>query len=277
MVHLYTISEKNGRNRNQDRLTCIKTSLRSGEGVWLLAVADGIGGMADGEIYADLALREMQKYVAECMFDAEQENRFGEGGAVKELLIGSVEAAAEELLRQINQRVLAEAARRELDKGGATLSACLMIENTLLCLNAGDSPVYLMREGRLSELSVRDNIAEKEVRSGALTRDSGEYREKSRGLYNFIGKQNSETETHFQRKELLSGDILLIGTDGAFGDRNGPEAVEEALQKISSPPAYCRKLLYEASKDTGDNQTLIVAEYVEETTPKKRGLFSIGR
>ena len=269
MLRIYPNTDKNRRASNQDRMTCTSCGFRMGENVWVLAVADGMGGMADGERYAELALRGMHRCVADAVFSAEQICIDQKRKDFDCVLMDVLQQDVDSILEKINRYVIEVTEAEELDNGGSTISACVVTGDCVLVLNTGDSPIYLSHADTVTELSVRDNVAEKMVREGVITRDSEEYKMKSSGLISFIGNKDGVL-SHSRMTKLTEGDVLIIGSDGAFGDMNCAQVLKEKLSKMGSVSSWCSKLFLEAKKTTNDNQTLIVAEYFDKTPEKKR-------
>lgn len=270
MLHIYSDTCMNGRSTNQDRYTSIRMSLKEGTSAQLLAVADGMGGLECGELYAEAALSALASYTAQTVSHAEQSSIQNPRESLTELLCRSFESMAEDICGHINRSVLGEVEKKGIGAGGATLSACVVIDKTLFAFNTGDSPIYLISGGKASELSVRDNIAERYVREGRLERGSKEYYEKSCSLTSYIGKRNGEVITHFCKRQLSEHDIVILGSDGAFGNINCTEDLERML---SAAPvnSICGRIFTESSRFTDDNQTAIVIEYFEKAS---KGLFS---
>ena len=270
MLRIFSDTYINGRETNQDRYTCIKLSLKDGSSAQFLAVADGMGGMECGEQYAEAALSAAAACVTEAVFRAGQDSICDPRVSLTELLCRSFESVADDICGRINTRVVSEAEKKGIGAGGATLSACVVIDKTLFAFNTGDSPIYLLSGGKAAELSVRDNIAERYVREGRLKRGSDEYYEKSGSLTSYIGKKSGGVATHFCRRELSERDIVILGSDGAFGGINCAEDLEEKFAAVSAD-SLCRRIFAQASRFTDDNQTAIVVEYFEKAA---KGLFS---
>ena len=270
MLRIYSHTHQNRRRSNQDRYTGVKFSLSNGQSVQLLAVADGMGGMEAGEQYAHAALAALVACVAERVFLAEQRGLEDPRASLNALLEEELEALADTLCERVNQSVLCAAEAQGFGTGGTTLSTCVVIEGTLMTFNTGDSPIYLLSGGRAVELGVRDNGGEKYVREGRLTRGTEEYYEKTGALTDYIGKKGGGVGTHFAKRQLVENDIVILGSDGAFGRTNCAEDLEAAFGRVDAS-ALCNRLFADSARHTSDNQTAIVAEYFEKTA---KGLFS---
>ena len=274
MIKIYANTEINRRSSNQDRMASTSFGFRTGERVWLLAVSDGMGGLSDGERYAELALRELHRYIVDMILETEQhctENHLRDRLPV---LVEKLSKDIDSVPDRLNRNVLEIADRERIESGGATLSACIIADNSAIVFNTGDSPIYMLHDGTVSELSERHNVAERLVRNGELTRYCDEYVVRSASLYSYIGRRE-EVTCHSRTITLTDGDIIFIGSDGAFGASCCAADFQESLGRIGSLSSLPDRMFANARKNTSDNQTVIIAEYREQQQPEKKGIFSI--
>ena len=279
MINVYCRSERNKRETNQDRYTSSRISnVNFSSEINILAVSDGMGGMSDGERFAELALSVFQSYIAKAVACAEQEwkNRITHENKDKtadELLIDRIENESDALFAALNGEVTAQARELGLERGGATLSACVVIGHTLLCLNTGDSAIYLIHsDGSAEELGVRDNAAEYMLREGIIEdRSCEDYRKNENSLMMFLGKsQESQTQyhsgMHCRKYKLTSGDTVIIASDGAMGNVVSSNLLKNVISPKQSMSMMCRNLFKNAAKATGDNQTAVFFRYFAKKT-----------
>lgn len=102
------------------------------KGLW--AVADGMGGHSRGDVASSLVIDRL--------------NRLDAAGSLRERV-----AAASQQLVAANRQLLAEAATRRARIIGSTVVVLLALERQGACLWAGDSRLYLFRDGRLHQLT----------------------------------------------------------------------------------------------------------------------------
>jgi len=103
----------------------------------VIAVADGIGGMEDGEVASEMTLTGLLSLV----------KNFGEG------LTGSqIKEAFENFTKQTHLAIG--------ERGGSTLAGLLFYEDRLYRYHAGDSRIYLLRDNELSRLTVDHSLCE---------------------------------------------------------------------------------------------------------------------
>ena len=279
MINVYCRSERNKRETNQDRYTSSRISnVNFRSEIHILAVSDGMGGMSDGERFAELALSVFQSYIAKVVACAEQEwknnnAQHNKDKTADEILINRMESESETLFSTLNREVTTQAREMGLERGGATLSACIVIGHVLLCLNTGDSAIYVIHaDGSAEELSVRDNAAEYMLREGIIEdRSCEDYRKNENALMMFLGKsQESQTQyhsgMHCRKYKLTSGDTVIIASDGAMGNVVSSDMLKNVISPKQSMSIMCRNLFKNAAQVTGDNQTAVFFRYFAKKT-----------
>ncbi|MFL6692765.1 MAG: PP2C family protein-serine/threonine phosphatase, partial [Ramlibacter sp.] len=135
-----------GRVREVNEDACLE---QPGRGLW--AVADGMGGHSLGEFASRLAIRSLAD------LPPAQDLR------------QSI-ALAWERLQGANRQLREEAARRDVQIIGTTIAALLVSQRECACLWAGDSRIYLYRNGRLRQLT-RDHSEVEAMRSRRARKD----------------------------------------------------------------------------------------------------------
>ena len=127
--------------KGEDEAVC-----RAADRRFLAAVADGMGGEEQGEKASLMAVKALKP----CTFEE-----------IKAEAVSAIDKANREICEEIEGR----GGRRM----GSTLVSLYMDEGKAVCCNVGDSRAYLLREGRLSQLSVDHNKAGRMVELGVLT------------------------------------------------------------------------------------------------------------
>ena len=121
----------------------------------LLAVADGMGGHQAGEVASDMAIRGL---VA----------KLSQSGAVSSTEDGYA-TALRRAFAEINSEIRAAATRPETRGMGTTLTAAVLAGDRLTVSHVGDSRAYLLRDGRLWQLTQDHSWVAEEVAKGRLT------------------------------------------------------------------------------------------------------------
>ena len=220
---------------------------------YTLAVADGMGGRAFGEVASLLALLtgwelggDEVKWTIR-INDREEEEFYQKAKAVFSLVNRA-------LLDQVRENP-------KLAGMGTTLTICYTTGDELFVTHTGDSRAYLLREGGLLRLTRDHNLAQLLIDTGAAAPNSSEVRRTRHVLTNVLGGSDAEIEMDYHRHHLLHGDTLLLCTDG-LNDNILDEEIAAVIAKSSSADMACRALVDLALERGGrDNITAVVARY----------------
>ncbi len=238
-----------GRVREVNEDACLDQSKR---GVW--AVADGMGGHSLGEFASRLAIRSLTDLPSD--------------GALEQRA-----AAAETRLLEANRRLRAEAARRDVPVIGTTIAALLVAQRRFACVWAGDSRIYLCRDGRLWQLT-RDHSQLEAVRSvHAASSDDTLDRPAANVITRALGGADT-LELDAVGADLVDGDVFLLCSDGLTNEV-GEVAIMQALM-----PGNCRLAadsLVELALERGghDNITAVVVRAQDLSSPDRTVLHPV--
>jgi serine/threonine protein phosphatase PrpC len=168
------------------------------DGSILLAVADGVGGIAGGETASSEAIDTLA---------AELANSPGDDPTM----------ALKRAFSVANERVRARAAARlELEGMASTLAAALVRGRAAWVASAGDSRVYLFRQAQLRQLTTDHTWVAEQLRAGRLTDEEA----KSSAFRNVITRGIGIAETIepdiVGPVTLEKGDVLLLCSDGLY-------------------------------------------------------------
>src|SRR5205814_9858894 len=117
----------------------------------LLAVADGMGGMAAGDVASNIVIATMAPLDEDVP-----------GSAMLDALRGAVDSANQQIRDAVD-------ANPALEGMGTTLTALLFSGTKLGLVHIGDSRAYLLRDGELTQVTRDDTYVQKLVDSGAIT------------------------------------------------------------------------------------------------------------
>jgi protein phosphatase len=228
---------------------------QSAERCYLFVVADGIGGSAGGQRASALAVDSVERFVLESWQWSDRLR-----GCEDDVLFAEFRRA----LAGANSRVLAEAsAHPGLGGMGTTLTLAFCLAADLFVAHAGDCRCYLSRQGRLYRLTADHTLAAEMVRSGALSPEEAARSRWSHVVTNAVGGGSHEVTVEVHKVGLLSGDVLLLCSDGLTGMVSEPD-IARVLCDESDPEAACRRLVGQANQAGGkDNITVVVARFEE--------------
>ena len=226
-------------------------------GARLLALADGMGGHAAGEVASQLVIAALAH-----LDDDEP------GGD----LLSQLNAAVHEGNSAIAGHVEADP---DLEGMGTTLTAILFAGNRLGLVHVGDSRGYLLRDGELTQITKDDTFVQTLVDEGRITADEAHsHPQRSLSMRALTGH---EVEPTLTVREAHAGDRYLLCSDG-LSDPVSFDTIQEALQ-IPDVTESADRLIEMALRGGGpDNVTVVVADVVDyeygQTQPILAGAVS---
>jgi protein phosphatase len=220
------------RQRNEDRYL-----VRPEFGLW--AVADGMGGHHAG----DLASRTV--------IDAL--NTMERPASAADLL-----ARCEESVVRANGRLKAIATERGVTIG-TTLAVLLAYGGHYACLWAGDSRIYLIRAGRIAQIS-RDHTELQELLADRLIDPKEAKRWSGRNVVTRAIGVHDAPELDIESGKLEPGDTFVICSDGLTNHVDDDEILD-CVKSRQSQQACDALIALTLARGASDNVTLIVVRY----------------
>jgi len=220
----------------------------------LLAVADGMGGHAAGEVASALTIASMAELDAE-QADAEQ----ADGDMLKVLAMAVAMANA-----RLQEKIIANPA---VEGMGTTLTALLWSDGHAAVCHIGDSRGYLLREGELYQITHDHTLVQSLVDEGRISADDvSTHPQRSLLLRALDGRSVAEPDLSVH--ESLPGDRYLLCSDGLSGVVSD-ETLRDTLSSFEDPETAARQLIDLAIHGGGpDNITCIVADVVDTATTR---------
>jgi serine/threonine protein phosphatase PrpC len=218
---------------------------------FLAMVADGVGGVEGGAEASATALEAVMQYLNDsmsCLFDRDvAEATFTD--MLQRCAIRSHEA--------IRQRA------RESENGGTmatTLTLFMGVWPAYYLLQVGDSRYYLWREGRLTQVTRDQTLANDLVDSGVLTRAQAPHTQFAHVLSSALGADTAEPVV--TRLHAEWDNVHLLCSDG-LTKHVSDERIAHRLSTMTSAKQVCDQLVQDALDDGGtDNITIIVGRQV---------------
>jgi protein phosphatase len=208
----------------------------------LLAVADGMGGMAAGEVASNIVVGAL----APLDEDVSSND-----------LVDALRGAINQANQQLRDAVESNPA---LEGMGTTLTAMMFSGNRLALVHVGDSRAYVMREGELTQITRDDTYVQMLVDEGRITADEATTHPQRSLLTRAL--DGRDVDPDFSVREARPGDRYLLCSDGLSGVVS-PETIAEALQ-LPDPREAADRLISLALRGGGpDNITCIVADIVD--------------
>ncbi|KQS66873.1 PP2C family serine/threonine-protein phosphatase [Modestobacter sp. Leaf380] len=209
----------------------------------LLAVADGMGGHAAGDVASKVVIAALEH------LDDDAPT-----GDMLQSLRSAVFDGSEHLREVIRESP-------QLEGMGTTLTAVLFAGGRLALCHVGDSRAYLVRDGQLAQITHDDTFVQTLIDDGRITADEANSHPQRSLLLRALNGQDVEPD--LSMREARAGDRYLICSDGLSGVVSH-ETMADALHD-PDPQATADRLIELALRSGGpDNITVIVADVVDD-------------
>lgn len=241
------------RQLNEDRHLMAPRS-----GLWI--VADGMGGHDAGEVASTAIVEHL--------------STIGVASSAPDL-----RARFEDRIERANAEIWALSQARGGATIGSTMAALLVFDHQFACFWLGDSRVYLLRDGALSQLSRDHTEVQELIDRGLLTPEEAKSWPRRNVVTAAVGV-NREISIDMELGQIRAGDVFVLNSDGLTAHVSDAEIREAALD--NDPESACGLLLNTVLERGGtDNVTIVVVKCLpqpEDTMlrPFDRGLRHVG-
>lgn len=213
----------------------------------IFVVADGMGGHAAGEVASEMAVRVIGRELGSLRGLSDED--------VAERMRASIKSAN----AAIFQRTLTEHDKRGM---GTTVTALVLYESRFLIGQVGDSRGYLLREGKLTQVTKDHSYVQEQVDAGYLTPEQARTHPYSNVITRCVGA-NSEVIPDVYVGTVKPLDLFLLASDGLTGMVEDPQ-LGEILRAGRTPQEQVDDLIAEANRHGGlDNITAILVRVDE--------------
>jgi PPM family protein phosphatase len=255
-VEAQTHAGMTGKN-NEDRYAVASFVLEENNRLPVLfaVLADGIGGHRAGEVAAELAVNHVMQVVAK-----------SDGHHIRQAIVDAVTEASDAIAAH-------SAANENLQGMGATCALAWIIGDRLYTAYVGDSRIYLMRGGRIQQLTVDHTWVQEAIEKGILTPEMAREHPNVHVIRRYLGSPEPP-EPDFRLKffdsegdrqaednqgvQLLPDDVLLLCSDG-LTDLVWNDEILETVRTRSSVKEAARALVDLANSRGGhDNITVVL-------------------
>ncbi|WP_030609309.1 Stp1/IreP family PP2C-type Ser/Thr phosphatase [Streptomyces achromogenes] len=210
----------------------------------LLAIADGMGGQAAGEV----ASSEVISTIVPLDDDVP-------GSDILTSLGTAVQRANDQLRAMVQEDP-------QLEGMGTTLTALLWTGQRLGLVHVGDSRAYLLRDGVLTQITQDHTWVQRLVDEGRITEEEATTHPQRSLLMRALGS-SEHVEPDLSIREVRAGDRYLICSDGLSGVVSH-QTMEETLASYQGPQETVQELIQLALRGGGpDNITVIVADVLD--------------
>ncbi len=246
------------RSINQD--ACLELRFRSFEksqprDAHLVAVIDGMGGEAEGDKAASLALRSIAHEVV-TTFLSLQDGR-GTNPLLPTDRIEKNRFVLQKALEQANRNIFDYASLDLARRGmGCTITACLIDGDTAVYAHAGDTRGYHFRD-QLEQVTTDHSLVGRLVALGSMTPEEARTSSQRSIIYRAMGT-NPEIEVDLYERKLEPGDLIVLCSDGIWEYYEAGE-LADIVRAAASPEELCDRLVSIClSRGADDNATVAV-------------------
>ncbi|MFK0117411.1 Stp1/IreP family PP2C-type Ser/Thr phosphatase [Streptomyces sp. NPDC090994] len=213
----------------------------------LLAIADGMGGQAAGEV----ASSEVISTIVALDDDVP-------GSDILTSLGTAVQRANDQLRQMVEEDP-------SLEGMGTTLTALLWTGQRLGMVHVGDSRAYLLRDGVLTQITQDHTWVQRLVDEGRITEEEAGTHPQRSLLMRALGS-GDHVEPDLSIREVRAGDRYLICSDGLSGVVSH-QTMEDTLASYQGPQETVQELIQLALRGGGpDNITVIIADVLDLDT-----------
>ena len=208
----------------------------------LVVVADGMGGHLSGAEASKTVVDALaETYFHDCKEDESAIDRLARA------------------FREANRMVFMKVGEGKQGLAGTTCTALALFPDSVHLVHAGDSRAYLVRKGRISQLSKDHSVVGEMVRNGMLSKEEARHHPRRNVITKAVGlREDVDPDTH-AAIPLQSGDTLVACSDGLFSMLGDDDIAR--IVTAYSPEKACEELVKEANAKGGDdNITVVIAQ-----------------
>ncbi len=225
----------------------------------LFVVADGMGGHAAGEIASSIAVDSINEFV--CLTGGDEEITWPFGLDETISYDGNRLKTA---VRFANKKVLEATKEKSEYEGMATTVCAVLVDDAVANLaHVGDSRVYLMRDGELSQLTSDHSWVNEQILSGVISPEQA----RSHPLRNVVTRAlggKADLQVDMQAHEIEAGDVLLLCSDG-LTTMIPDDEIARVMRESGGDIEKAAQALVDAANAKGgeDNITVLLLKFEE--------------
>lgn len=215
----------------------------------VLIVCDGMGGAQAGEQASQEAVRVIRQHLIGAGLPAPAD----------------VPERLEEAITAANTAIYAKASSApEFEGMGCTSVIAVVIDDLYWIANVGDSRAYLIRDGKVQQITDDHTWLNARVQEGMITREqaAGEYQHLNHVLDRALGASSTIEVDVWPGDELLEGDFLLLCSDGLYSVIT-PEMILEAIPEHSTQQVADTLIELALAAPTHDNVSVALLHAAE--------------
>ena len=234
----------------------------------VVVLADGMGGYNAGEVASGMAttviVTEMQQVMTKVQpYEIDEKN----GQQVAARMV------RDQVLKANTSIYQAAQSQPQYAGMGTTLVVCLFFDNRVLVAHLGDSRLYLMRDGRFSQVTRDHSLLQEQIDSGLITPEQAKHAQHKNLVTKALGIDPS-VEPEIHEYPAKPGDVYLLCSDGLC-DMVEDDDIALAVQTFGNNLKMAASHLVQMANDNGgrDNVSVILVRVLREY-PAARGVMA---
>jgi serine/threonine protein phosphatase PrpC len=191
---IFQDSRQGDRKGNEDRV-----GYSYSRDVLLMTIADGMGGHADGEVAAEIAITEITR-----RFQQEARNKLRKP---LEFLVSAIQSAHRAIVSHAVAHNLLECPR-------TTIVACVVQNGSAFWAHAGDSRLYILRRGNVVAATQDHSRVQLMIDAGEITEEMAARHPERNKIFSCLGGVVPPQIATGRELPLETGDTIILSTDG---------------------------------------------------------------
>ncbi len=214
-----------------------------GQDEYLLVVADGMGGYTGGAEASRLVVEGIREHIRSVSLDTVRAKPFK--------VMAQALSHANDMIKKVARE------NPDLKDMGSTCVCALVLGDDAYLLHVGDSRAYLLREGRIRQITEDHTVVQEMVRAGYVRVEDAPYHPSAGILTKCVGQMHSPQPEEDGPVRLHEGDVLLMCSDGLYGMLDDDEMARVVFRE---EPEAAAKILIDMANEVGgyDNITLLL-------------------
>ncbi len=234
----------------------------------VVVLADGMGGYNAGEVASGMAttviVTEMQQVMTKVQ-PYEIDEKTGQQVAAR--------MVRDQVLKANTSIYQAAQSQPQYAGMGTTLVVCLFYDNRVLVAHLGDSRLYLLRDGRFSQVTRDHSLLQEQIDSGLISPEQAKHAQHKNLVTKALGIDPS-VEPEIHEYPTKPGDVYLLCSDGLC-DMVEDDDIGMAVQAFGNHLNMAASHLVQMANDNGgrDNVSVILVRVLREY-PAARGVMA---
>ena len=243
------------RSSNQDFQGNLTLSKKSPlPGITVIAVADGMGGHAGGEVASKLAIETFLEEIQKSF-----EEHHSQGIKYDQLTLdikNQVKDILKDAVKKSNDVVYRKSCENpRLNGMGTTLTVAVILNGVAIFANVGDSRGYLISNGKIHQVTNDHSWGAEQVLAGLISEEQARNHPRRNIITRSIGTLPS-VEIDLEEKNIQKGDIVFLCSDGLYPVLSDSQIINEF--NLNKTNLICKSLVDKAN-DKGGPDNIAVA------------------